>query len=314
MNARIVATATLFSAFSGLLTARAADSQLLGLVMPDAKVVAGVNVDQAKASPFGLYILTQMQSGGLQDFVTLTGFDPTRDVHELLAAYNGTPGAKQATGLALGRGNFDPAGLATLAITKGAVTETYKNVTIIEDPKHQYGLAFPDATLAIAGDVANVKAAIDRPATGQVLPGPVSTLVNQWSAAQDAWMVTTVAPTSLLGGVPAGAEAAMIQQIQQVAAGVKFGANVVGTAVLQSDNAQDATNLANTVQFLVNVLQMQTQKNTQMPNLAQAISVGATGSTVKLTVSLPSAQFQQLIQSNTNKAAAATPQIRVRKQ
>src|ERR1035438_8027214 len=104
MNVRVVTTATLFTAFAGVLAAHAADSQLLGLVMPDAKVLAGVNVDQAKGSPFGLYLLTQMQSDNtalLQALIALSGFDPTRDVHELLAATNGAPGDKTPVGLVL---------------------------------------------------------------------------------------------------------------------------------------------------------------------------------------------------------------------
>jgi hypothetical protein len=58
------------------------------MVMPDAKVLAGVNVDSAKASPFGMYVLTQMQSNNtdLQQLIALTGFDPTRDVDEVLVA------------------------------------------------------------------------------------------------------------------------------------------------------------------------------------------------------------------------------------
>src|SRR5450631_3442707 len=130
INARILTTATLFTAFAGMLTARAADSQLLSMVMPDAKIVAGVNVDQAKASPFGLYVLTQMQSSnsGLQQLIALTNFDPTRDVHELLAASNGTPGDKQPSGLALARGNFDTATITALATSKGATIEVYNGV------------------------------------------------------------------------------------------------------------------------------------------------------------------------------------------
>ena len=46
MNARFLTTATLTALFAGLLPATAADPQLLNLVMPDAKVLAGVNVDQ----------------------------------------------------------------------------------------------------------------------------------------------------------------------------------------------------------------------------------------------------------------------------
>src|SRR3954454_4643447 len=99
MNARFLTTATITTLFAGLLPATAADPQLLSLVMPDAKVVAGVNVDQAKTSPFGQYVLSQMQlqDTEFQKLVMLTGFDPTRDVHELLVATNGT--GKENSGL-----------------------------------------------------------------------------------------------------------------------------------------------------------------------------------------------------------------------
>jgi hypothetical protein len=309
MNARIVTTATLFTAFAGVLAAHAADSQLLSYVMPDAKVVAGVNVDQAKASPFGLYVLTQMQSNntGLQQLIALTGFDPTRDVHELLAATDATPGSKTPTGLALARGNFDTATITALATSKGAATEVHSGVTIIEDPKKMAGIAFINSTLVMAGDIASVKAAIDRPSSGLALPTAVVTLVNQWSASEDAWVVTSVPPFSLApSGALGGNAAGVLQQIQQAAGGVKFGNSVVGTAAIQADNAADATQLGNTIQFLVNLAQMQSQSNPQMPNLAQAVAIGAQGATVTVTVTLPQAQFEQLFQQQ-KKAAMATP-------
>ena len=314
MNARIVATATLVTAFAGVLAARAADSQLLSLVMPDAKLLAGVNVDQAKASPFGLYVLTQMQSSntGLQQLIALTGFDPTRDVHEVLAATNAAPGGKTPIGLFLARGNFDPATITALATSKGAATEGHGGVTIIEDPQKMAGIAFLDPTLVIAGDVANVKAAIDRPASGQSLPTAVIGQVNQWSGVEDAWVVTTVPPFSLAPAAPTGGSAAgILQQVQQAAGGVKFGDSVVGTAAIQADNATDATQLANTLQFLVNMAQMQSQNNAQAASLLKAFAVSAQGSTVKVSVTLPQAQFQQLLQHQ--KAALGTPRVRVGK-
>lgn len=307
MNARIVTTATLFTAFAGVLVARAADAQLLGLVMPDAKVLAGVNVDQAKASPFGLYVLTLMQSNntGMQQLVALTGFDPTRDVHELLAATNSTPGSKTPTGLALARGNFDPPAITTLATSKGAVTEVHSGVTIVEDPRKLAGIAFLNTTLAIAGDVASVKAAIDRPSSGQSLPAAVIAQVNQWSSTEDAWIVTTVPPGALTASsaVPGGA-AGILQQVQQAAGGVKFGNSVVATAAVQSDNAQDATQLANALQFLANMAQMQAGQNSQQVTaLAQGLAITATGATVQISLTMPQAQFQQLLQQEQKKAA-----------
>jgi hypothetical protein len=318
MNARTLSTATLLT-FAGVLGARAADSQLLSMVMPDAKVLAGVNVDSAKASPFGLYVLTQLQSNntGLQELIALTGFDPTRDVHEVLAATDATPGSKGPSGLVLARGNFDAATITALATSKGAVTETYgaAGVTIIEDPNKVGGIAFLDPTLVIAGDVANVKGAIDRPSSGQSLPSGVLTQVGHWSGLEDAWVITTVPLGSLVPQAAAGTAAAspnpmagVLQQVLQMGGGVKFGNSVVGTAAILADNAADATQLANTIQFLVNLAQMQSQNNAQLTSLAQGFSVNAQGTTVNITVTLPAAQFQQLFQME-KKAAVGTPHV-----
>jgi hypothetical protein len=324
MNARILTTTTLFTAFAGVLTASAADSQLLSMVMPDAKVLAGVNVDSAKGSPFGLYMLTQMQSNNteLNQLIALTGFDPTRDVHEVLAATSATPGGKTPTGLVLARGNFDIAMISSAATAKGATIETYNGATIVEDPEKGAGIAFVNSTLVVAGDIANVKAAIDRPSTGQALPGGVSSQVSQWSGSEDAWIVTTVPLGALMpsnaaapaaGSSPMGNPmAGVMQQIQQMSGGVKFGSSVVGTAAIQADNAADATQLAATMQFLVNLIQMQSQKDPQMASLAQAFSVTAQGTTVNVKMTLPEAQFQQLLQME-KKASGASPQVRVRK-
>jgi len=330
MNARILTTATLLTAFTGVITAKAADSQLLSMVMPDAKVVAGVNVDSAKASPFGLYVLTQMQSNDsdLKQLIALTGFDPTRDVHEVLAATASSPGnSKTPSGLVLARGNFDIDTISSAATAKGATIENYNSVTtnttvtIIEDPKQQVGIAFVNSTLVAAGDIASVKAAIDRPGTGQTLPSNVLNQVGQWSGNDDAWMVTTVPLSALAPQQAATATAAtgapqmmagLAQQVQQMAGGVKFGNNVVATAAIQADNAADATQLANTVQFLVNLIQMQSQKDPQLANVAQGFSVNAQGTTVNVKVTLPEAQFQQLFQME-KKAAAGTPQNVIKK-
>src|SRR5450631_3212544 len=205
MKAQIL-TATLLTAFSGALSA--ADPQLLNLVMPDAKVLAGVNVEQAKGTQFGQYVLNQLQTqdAHMQQLVALTGFDPRRDVRELLVASDGVPGGK--TGLALATGTFDAAKITALAIVQGVVTESYNGFTILEEPKKEGGMAFLNATTVAAGDIASVKGAIDRLKTSQPLPAAVIVKVNQWSNSQDAWGITTVPPSSLApaGAVKAGAQ------------------------------------------------------------------------------------------------------------
>ena len=310
MNARILTTATLALAITAVLPAKAADPQLLNLVMPDAKVLAGVNVDQAKTSPFGQYVLSQMQSQNqeMQKLEALTGFDPTRDVHELLVASNVPNGAtapNDQTGLFLARGTFDPGKIAAAAAADGGTTESYKGVTIIEDPKGTHGVAFLSSSLAVAGDVANVKGAIDRQNGGPSIPAALAVQVNHWSSTEDAWAISTVSPSSL--HAPAGAPnvpglngAGPFMTIQSAAGGVKFGALVVVTAQAQADNAEDATQMGNAVKMLAMLAQMQAAKDPAAAALAQSLQVSTSGSTLNVSISLPEDQLQQIVKPKGN--------------
>jgi hypothetical protein len=305
MKATLLATPALLVVFSGIMPA--ANSQLLGLVMPDVKVLADINVAQAKASPFGQYVLSQMtanDSAGLQQLTSLTGFDPTQDVNELLLASDAATGSQHG-GLAVASGIFNVSSITTFATGKGAATETYSGVTILEDPKQTHGIAFLSGSLVAAGDIADVKAAIDRSKNPSILPASLVTQVNQLSAANDAWGLTTVPPSSLGKGGPlppsTGDLQNALQTVQSVAGGVKFGATVTLTIQAQADNAQDATSLAGVVQFLANMAELQAgQQNPQAATALQSLTATAQGNTVTIALSVPEDQFQQLVQLKPN--------------
>lgn len=278
----------------------AADPQLLNLVMPDAKIVGGVNVDQAKASPFGQYVVRQLQGNDpeLQEIAAQTGFDPTRDLHELLLASNGTQ--PHGTVLILARGIFDPSKIAAAAENAGGTTETYKGVTIVEDRKNKHGFTFLNSTLAVAGDIPNVKAAIDRQAAPAVLPAALLVQINQWSTTEDAWAISEVplpavqAPANNpnLPSIPPNT----FQSIQQSTAGVKFGSQVLITSQLQADTAQNATSLAAVLQFLVNLAQMKAQQDPQAAAALQSATITTKGNLVNVSLSVPEAQAEALFQ------------------
>src|SRR2546425_10346323 len=82
---RFLVAPTLF-AMAGV--ASAADPQLLKLVMPDAKVVSGIDFNHVKTTPFGQFVLAQAPVGDshFREFVTATGFDPLQDIHEIVMA------------------------------------------------------------------------------------------------------------------------------------------------------------------------------------------------------------------------------------
>jgi hypothetical protein len=293
----------------------AADPQLLNLVMPNAQVVAGVNVDSAKTSAFGQYVVGQIQSQdpNLQQLVSQTGFDPTQDLDELLMA---SAGPHSHTGLTLARGTFDTAKIEAAAQSTGATSEVYNGVTIFEDPKHAHGFAFLSATIAIAGDVASVKGAIDRQTTPAPLPAALLTQINQWSTTQDAWAISEVPPPALqlpannanLSQIPTNA----LQNIQQSAGGVKFGSQIVMTAQLQSDTPQDATALAGVLQFLVNFAQLQAQqKNSQAASALQSVTITTNENVINVSDTVPEAAAESLFPLNPEiRKQAPTPRGR----
>ncbi len=311
MKAQLL-SATLLTAFSGVLSA--ADPILLNLVMPDAKVIAGVNVEQAKGTLFGQYVLNQIQThdAEMQKLIAQTGFDPRRDVREVLVASDGTPQGK--TGLALARGNFDVAKITAAATAqKDVATESYGGVTILEDPKATNGIAFLDSTTVIAGDLASVKGAIDRRSNPRPLPAPVMVKINQWSTAQDAWGISVVPPSTLTpvhGVQQTNPMLAATQSVQQAYGGVKFGANVVFTGEAVCDTAQNATALGDLVKFGINLAQMQAAQNPQAAALINSVTVTPSGTSLKISASMPEDMFIQFLEPH---KTAARPTLRNRK-
>ncbi len=311
MKARILITATLAASFVQVLPA--VDPNLLGLVMPDAKVLAGVNVVSAKNSLFGQYLLAQMAPNNqeLQKMAAVTGFDPRQDLIELLAASNGVTGSH--AGLALATGTFNTSAITAAATMAGATTSTYNGATIVTDPNQKgpvpAGIAFLGSTIAVAGDLADVKAAVDRQSAHSTIDPSLASQATALSAGQDAWVVSIIPPPAITpptgkgttpgaGAIPANA----LQQILSGNAGVKFGTNVVVTAQAQADNAQDATNLAGMLQLLANMAKMQADKNPQLASLANALMVSSTGPTINVTFSLPEDQLQKLASAQSNAA------------
>jgi len=159
--------------------------------------------------------------------------------------------------------------------------------------------------LVVAGDLASVKAAIDRQAVAAPIPAALSTQVNNWSGLQDAWAISTVPPSSLqppanAPKVPGMNGQGPFQTIQSAAGGVKFGAVVAITAQAQSDNAQDAASMGDALKLLANLAQMHAAQNPTAASLAQSLQVSTSGSTLTVTLNLPEDQLQQIVKPKAN--------------
>jgi hypothetical protein len=311
MTFAMIRPAIVFLALAGLVSA--ADQQLLGLLMPDAKVVAGVNVEQAKNSPFGQFMLSRIQSDneGLQRLMTLTGFDPRRDLREVLMATVGQPGQN---GLLVARGNFDGAKILDAARAKGQTTENYKGVDILtgKEDSIAHALAFLDGSIAIAGDAANVRAAIDRRSNAASIDPALAAKVGQLSSSLDAWSVSTVpfaalanekVPDTRLNGM---LNSDLLKTVQQTSGGVKFGAIIQLSAEAVARNDKDASALADVVRFLGTMVQSNapTAGAAAITSLIQSLDVKADGNTVRVALAIPEEQLEKVISSTQHKNRA----------
>jgi hypothetical protein len=307
-------------ALSALLCAGAngADPRLMNLVMPDANTLAGVNVTNAEITPFGQYVLNQLTlsaNDDLQQFITATGFDPRHDVTEILAATSGSLNKPNGLVLALGNFNVDQLTAALTAKSSGASTQDYNGAKLVlgeTKDQQQEAIGFMGSTIAVLGDVASVKAAIDRSSHANSINPALATQVQGLSLNNDAWAVTTNSISALMPGLsggpgmPAPGGASGLSQMAQMFkgivgsnGGVKFGDTVVITGQAVTVDAPTAKSLADVVQAIASIAAMAGAGNdpsiAALAQLMQGLKVTADGVNVNITLSVPEAQLEAVI-------------------
>jgi hypothetical protein len=295
--------------------ASAADAQLLKLVMPDAKVVSGIDFDRVKSTPFGQFALSQVPAGdaGFREFVTATGFDPLTDLHEILMA---SPADVQTkAGLLLARGRFDSQRILSLFKADGKTPEMYRGVAILSGGHGARGVAhavaFLDDTTVMAGDVASVRGAIDRRSSSGSLDAALADKINRISAAQDAW-VFSIAPISAFAPVLPNKKATgvlqgdLIKAIEQSSGGIRFGTSIEISGELTARTDKDAASLADVVKFFANMASTQSSDGHagQLAALLHNFTVNADANAVKLFMSIPETDLEALIKLSHGSAKA----------
>jgi hypothetical protein len=280
---------------------------LLNLVMPDATVVSGMNVDQSITSPFGQYILSQMQfnDSDFLQFVTSTGFDPRKDLHEILAATpaNGTPAPHSA--LILGRGVFNVAMITGAATSGGGTVTNYRGFNIIgppaNEPNSQVALVFLDNATAAMGDTASVKAAIDRKIAGATYTGTLAQSAVTVSATNSAWFATNTPLSDFMsskqGGNLAGvSQSPLMQNITSASGGVQFGTTAITvSADAVTTSPQNAQALVDVLKFFVSMLAGNANAPAGAVSVANSAQFSVNGSTAHISLLLPEAQVEQLL-------------------
>ncbi|HLY15597.1 MAG TPA: hypothetical protein VKR61_00165 [Bryobacteraceae bacterium] len=294
----------------------AADPELLSLAPPDSQVMAGVNVEQVMLSPLGQHLLMQAEQqsdSGLQKLIDTTGFDPRHDLREILVV--GRPA--DSSGIVLARGTFNVPRIMQAALANKGTVESYKGVQIVKgSSQEKQVIAFPDSTLAIMGEAADVHAAIDRKSAPTAVSAALAVQVNLASTTGDAWFVSMVPPAQLQPKQNGNAGAqnqglnplAMLQNVQQLNGNVKFGAYVVVTVKAISPTAQDASVLSDQLKGLLGMAAMaagKEQATTPAVALLQKLNISSDGTTTTASLSIPEQQIEGMMKMSG--PAAVTP-------
>ena len=293
-------------------SAFATDPQLLNLVMPDAKILAGANGNNIRISPFGQFIVAKVGALNLepQKLVAATGFDPLQDVTEVLAASNGNPSSP--ANLLLVEGNFDVQKItaAVTAQNKNAQVQTLPNATVISFTNSKdnktVAVAFIGNSIAAMGPLADVQAAIARTSAPTAIDPALATQVNQISSTEDQWLVSSVSVASLLPPAatsnatgPMSQVLPILKSIQSFNGGIRFADSVVMTGQAVTTDAQNAGALSAVIKLAMNLLgSMGTGNNAQpaqFAQLLQSLQVTTDGAAVNLSLTVPEAQVEAAV-------------------
>ena len=262
----------------------AADPELLRLAMPEARILAGIDVSKVKDTPFGKFAVAQLseaQDPQYDAFVKASGFDPRESVDEILLAKTDA-GERR---LMLARGRFDTARILDAAAAAGAGVATYHGTQVLVSS--DAWLAFLSPSIVAMGDPASVRAVVDRRDKSAGPAAEIASRVNEVSKDFALWFVSALPISELLQDLPSGGagdavKGEVLRSVQKASGGVTFGDSVRLSAELTAASAEDASKLATVLKFLAGAIG-QTQAD-----------VAAQGSVVKLGMTLSESQLEAL--------------------
>jgi len=280
--------------------ALAADSSLLGLAPADSDVLIGINFKQIRESNFGKLIVAQMAGPGNAAFKAFVdqagGFDPLRDLDEALIA---APAKQNPNAFLMLRGHFDVAKLSQLAAAGGMMGADYHGVRIMARAGQQGGfsaVAVVDSSLIVGGDEAGVRAFVDRRGQGPSLRAAIAAKAGEVSQANDIWMVMHAAPAAFAPpGAAAGPMGDLVQSIEQVTLGVKFGTDIVISVQAVTHTPKDAEGLVAALRLFSGMAAAGQKDNQRVAALLQRLKLDSEGSTAKLWLTIPEAEAEAAV-------------------
>ena len=266
------------------------DNVLIRMVPPDSTSLVGARMSEIRDTAFYKEIVDQQKLPQLEQFAHDTGFDPRRDVRELLFV------STKTGGVLLARGTFKvkPDVLKGQKPIRHGVYNIWANGT--------NGFCILDGTLAAAGDLPSLNAALDEwvsgPHTGSQ---PLLAHAKSVDPRDPFWGVSTGFAGFLADNMPHAASGIDFSKIFRGLEDTYFEATFTTgfKALVHGATAadQDAINLRDTAKGLIGFGRLSVPENQpEMLRLWDGFEVVQQGRTVEIRVDIPQNLADRLIQ------------------
>jgi hypothetical protein len=266
------------------------DNVLVRMVPPGTTSLVGARMDLIKPTEFYKRMVAAQKLPQVDQFAQDTGFDPRRDVRELLFAT--TP---QGTVL-LGRGSFhvSQSTLKDASKTRHGQYDIWSSGTS--------GFCILDPTLAVAGEVPAVEAALDEWKSGaHTAAQPLLARVKSVNEQTQLWGVSTGAASFLADNLPATSFGLDFSKIFRGLDDTWFQADLTSGLRIEAHGTttreQDAVSLRDAVKGLVGFGRLNVPENQpQLLRLWDGIVVEQIGRSITIRADIPQDLMDRLVQ------------------
>jgi hypothetical protein len=218
----------------------------------------------------------------VKNLPAIVGVDIFHDVDEVIVAT--TAAGQSAPALAVLTGRFDPHKVAKAA-------ELYRGVRILKDGNAPNSVfAVLNEWTLISGEVAVVRAAIDRRGKGIHIDPALAEQIEPLRSRFDIWGVGHLADGSKM---PTGT-AEPLKSMDRLALGVNLNGGLECVAAMRFRTLKDAEGLAAMLHLF------EAAAKAQLPGQSESkFDVDVNGDTVKVSVSIPEAEWQKAMRTGT---------------
>lgn len=296
--------------------ATGADPALLDFIMPDARLVVGVDIANMRSSPLNASFSNSVQSSNpeLQKLMEAAGFDPLRDLQEIIFASPGL--GKNPPALLVARGNFNTAKLRAFAESAGSKITDYQGVPLMSDPEKDSGSFALLDDIILAGNREQVKSAIERRGRSRILNTEMSTRIAAVSQRYDAWLVSIAPLATMASNLPSDSKmdsitsAEVLRGIEQFSIGISLKSDLTFAAEMIMKDVPAAGSMADGLQMMMAMAQQSAKDQPAVMSALKNVKLGVEQNVVHVAMTVPVDEVQKAVRSamdsQTKKSAPMT--------